>query len=185
MTNTFAFTPSYSYAKQVPFDKWTILKGDKVIVTSGKDTGKSGVVLRVYRKTNRVLVQGINQKFKRVNATDVASQGGIQQITRPIHVSNVHLIDPEKGVATKIIKGYLEDGSRARISKLTGSIVERKKDPAFSPTFRHKNKVDSQKDTPPAKVLEVTYKGEDFTAVKAQFEREMQEKERKEQLLWF
>jgi large subunit ribosomal protein L24 len=45
------------FAKQVPFEKWNIVKGDKVVITSGKEQGKSGTVLRVYRQSNEVLVQ--------------------------------------------------------------------------------------------------------------------------------
>lgn len=100
-------------------------------------------------------------------------------------MSNVALIDPEKGVPTKVVRGYLEDGSPVRISKVSGSIVEKRKDPAYSPAHRHKNKIDGLKDTAPAKAIEVTYLGEDFAAIKEQFEREIAEKERKEQLLWF
>ena len=89
-----------------------------------------GTVLRVYRKTNRVLVQGMNQKFKRTPANEEGSAGGVQQVSRSIHVSNVALIDPEKGIPAKIKRGYLEDGTAVRVSKLSGSIIEKPRDPA-------------------------------------------------------
>ena len=74
-----------------------------MVVVSGKDQGKTGTILRVYRKSNQVLVQGINQKFKRKATMDDPQSGGVQQITRPIHVSKVALIDPEKGKQTRVL----------------------------------------------------------------------------------
>ncbi|CAD8102225.1 unnamed protein product [Paramecium sonneborni] len=178
-------TPIAQFAKQITFEKWNVIKGDKVVVVSGKDSGKTGTILRVYRLSNEVLVQGINQKFKRKSLLDDPSGSGIQQITRPIHLSKIALIDPEKGKPTKVQRGFLEDGTPVRVSKLSGSIIPKVVDPAKSPAHRHKNKVDGIKDTSPALALQVTYKGEDFSAIKAEFEQFIAEKEKKEELLWF
>ena len=71
------------------------------------------------------------------------------------------------------------------ISKKSGSIIEKKPDPGLDYKIRHKNRVDGISDTPPDKVLEVTYKGEDFAKIKEEFEEFIREKERKEKLLVF
>ena len=80
----------------------------------------------------------------------------------PVHVSKVSLIDPETGKATRVRKGFLESGDTVRISKKSGLIIEKNKKPAYQVKVRNKNKVDGVKDTPPQKMLEVTYKGENF-----------------------
>lgn len=71
------------------------------------------------------------------------------------------------------------------MSKLSGAIIPKIVDPAKSPTHRHKNKVDGIKDTAPALAMQMTYKGEDFASIKAEFEGFIAEKEKKEELLWF
>lgn len=80
----------------------------------------------------------------------------------PIHVSNVALIDPELGTPTRIKIGYLADGKKVRISKKSGSIIEKPTFPYFSPAYYNKDKIDGLLDTSPAKSIEITYKGEDF-----------------------
>lgn len=70
--------PQFEFAKQVKFDKWNILKGDKVVVVQGKDKGKMGTVARVYRKSNEVLVLGMNQKFRRLAPNEDTDKGSIQ-----------------------------------------------------------------------------------------------------------
>mmetsp|Transcript_71487 Transcript_71487/g.108075 ORF Transcript_71487/g.108075 Transcript_71487/m.108075 type:complete len:91 (+) Transcript_71487:86-358(+) len=88
------------------------------MVIHGKDKSKIGKVIRVYRKSNQILVSGINQKMKRY-ATDIEKdlKGGIRPKLKPVHVSNVALIDPESGKPTRVRFGYLEDGTKVRISK--------------------------------------------------------------------
>lgn len=85
----------------------------------------------------------------------------------------------------EVQRGFLEDGTSVRVSKLTGTIIPKKVDPAKSPAHRHKNKVDGIKDTAPALAIQMTYKGEDFASIKAAFDQFIAEKERKEALLWF
>ncbi len=72
------------------------------------------------------------------------------------------LIDPELGVPTRIKIGYLADGKKVRISKKSGSIIEKPTFPYFNPTYLHKDKIDGLLDTSPVKAVEITYKGEDF-----------------------
>lgn len=166
--------------------RWKIVKGDHVYVNIGKDQGKTGEVLRVYRKTNRVRVEGIAVNMKRQKASDDGeSTGGSKPVLGTIHYSNVNLIDPESGLPTRISYGFLEDGSKVRVSKRSGHIIERPKREEYTYASRNKNRIDGLLDTQPDKVLEVTYKGEDFDSIRNEFEQYIEEKDRIEDLLVF
>lgn len=78
-----------------PFN-WKIVKGDTVVIRTGKDAGKSGKVKRVFRKTSRVLVAGLHTVKRAVKATEL-SAGGIIAFESPIHYSRVALVDPADG----------------------------------------------------------------------------------------
>jgi large subunit ribosomal protein L24 len=101
-----------------------IKKGDKVIVRTGRDRGKSGEVLRVMPKENRLLVQGVNV-VKRHQRPSMQSQGGIIEKEAPIHVSNVAVADPKDGKPTRVGFTHLEDGRKVRISRRTGEAIDR------------------------------------------------------------
>jgi large subunit ribosomal protein L24 len=106
---------------QVPFKRWNIVKGDQVIVRSGRSKGTVGKVLTVYRKANKVKVDGVNIKIKQS-----MTEEGIKQKSKnfPLHVSKVSLIDPEKKVATRISYGFMKDtGEKVRISKKSGVVI--------------------------------------------------------------
>ena len=103
--------------------KLKIRKGDKVIVVTGKDKGKSGEVLNVIPKTNRVLLRGINIA-KRHTAQSQTSQGGILDKELSIHISNVSHIDPKENKATKIGYKFLKDGRKVRFSKMSGDLID-------------------------------------------------------------
>ena len=103
--------------------KLKIKKGDKVIVITGKDKGKSGEVLNVIPKTNRVLLRGINIA-KRHTAQSQTSQGGILDKELSIHISNVSHIDPKENKATKIGYKFLKDGRKVRFSKMSGDLID-------------------------------------------------------------
>lgn len=81
--------------------------------------------------------------------------------------------------------GYLAEGSKVRISKKTGSIIEKVMNPGWSVKNRIKNKIDGIADTPPILVTEKTYEGENFDKIKKEFEEYIQAKEKKETLLVF
>ena len=102
-----------------------------------------------------------------------------------MHVSNVALIDPELNVATKIKIGYLEDGSKVRVSKKTGAIIQKPDRSDLKYINRTKDKESGDLDTLPADVLEKTYKGEDFVKVFNEFQEFIRMKEEKEKLLVF
>jgi large subunit ribosomal protein L24 len=82
--------------------KFHIKKDDQVIVLAGKDKGKTGKVLKVYTDTERVLVEGRNLVSKSTKPSAKNPQGGIIKQEAPIHISNVSLIDPKSGKATRI-----------------------------------------------------------------------------------
>jgi large subunit ribosomal protein L24 len=100
-----------------------IKKGDLVRVIGGNDKGKDGKVLKVYPRTNRVIVEKINLIKRHTRATQTNPQGGIVEKEAPIHVSNVMLVCPNTKKPTRIGKEILSDGSRARVSKQSGEML--------------------------------------------------------------
>lgn len=100
-----------------------IKKGDQVIVITGRDKGKTGEVLKSMPKENKVIVQGINLVKRHTKPTQ-ESAGGIISKEAPIHVSNVALIDPKDGKATRV--GFkVEDGKKVRVSKRSGEVISK------------------------------------------------------------
>ncbi len=100
-----------------------IRKGDEVIVLSGRDKGKKGSVLKVLTDEDRVIVQGVHiaKRHQRQSQTE---QGGIVEKEASIHVSNVSLLDPESGDATKVGFRSLEDGRKVRFAKRSGEVID-------------------------------------------------------------
>jgi large subunit ribosomal protein L24 len=103
-----------------------IRSNDEVMVISGKDRGKTGKVLRVDPKKERVYVEGLNIVKRHQRPTQTASgqqAGGVIEREGPIHVSNVALIDPKDGKPTRV--GIeIADGKRLRIAKRSGSRLD-------------------------------------------------------------
>ncbi|MCM3125759.1 MULTISPECIES: 50S ribosomal protein L24 [Bacillaceae] len=101
-----------------------VKKGDKVMVISGKDKGKSGIILEAYPKQSRVLVEGINIVKKHAKPSQVNPQGGILNQEAPIHVSNVMPVDPKSGKPTRV--GYtVENGKKVRVAKKSGEVLDK------------------------------------------------------------
>jgi large subunit ribosomal protein L24 len=100
-----------------------IHKGDSVIILTGRDKGKTGDVLRVLRNEQRVLVQGVNM-VKRHTAPSQNNPGGIEEKESAIHVSNVSLVDPDSGKATKVGFKILEDGRKVRVARASGEMID-------------------------------------------------------------
>ena len=97
-----------------------IKKGDKVIVISGKDKGKTGQVARTMPQEDLVLVEGVNIITRHQKNRRVRSQGQVIQKPAPIHVSNVALVENKKPVRA----GYkTEEGKKVRISRKSGKAV--------------------------------------------------------------
>ena len=100
-----------------------IKKGDTVVVLSGKDKGRSGMVMEMVNKSDRVLVQGINM-VKRHTKQSQTSEGGIIAKEAPIHISNVALADPKDGKATRVGIKTNDDGKKVRFAKRSGELID-------------------------------------------------------------
>jgi len=101
-----------------------VKKGDKVMVISGKDKGKTGIVLAAYPKKNRVIVENVNIVKKHAKPSQDNPQGGIMNMEAAIHVSNVMPIDPKTGEPTRV--GYqVIDGKKVRIAKKSGAVLDK------------------------------------------------------------
>ena len=100
-----------------------VKKGDRVIVTTGRDRGKKGEVLRVYPDDKRALVSGVNV-VKRHQRQTQRQQGGIVNKEAPVHLSNLAHVDPKSGEATRIGFKFLGDGRKVRFAKKSGEVID-------------------------------------------------------------
>jgi large subunit ribosomal protein L24 len=100
-----------------------IRKGDRVVVTAGRDKGKKGEVLRLYPKDARALVSGVNI-VKRHQRQTQRQQAGIVNKEAPIHLSNLAHLDPKSGEATRIGFKFLGDGRKVRFAKKSGEVID-------------------------------------------------------------
>jgi large subunit ribosomal protein L24 len=99
-----------------------IKKGDRVVVLAGRDKGRQGQVLRVLPKEDRLYVGGINMVQRHTRPTQADPQGGIKNKEAAIHVSNVAIVDPKSGAATRI--GFKIDGDKkVRVAKKSGEVI--------------------------------------------------------------
>ena len=103
--------------------KMKIKKGDKVVVITGKDKGKTGEVLRVQPKEARLVVQGVNM-VKRHTKPAMGNPGGIVEKEGTIHVSNVAHIDPKSDKPTRVGYKELGDGRKVRYAKRSGEVLD-------------------------------------------------------------
>ncbi len=106
-----------------------IKKNDNVIVIAGNDRGKTGKVLKVFPKENRVIVEGVNIRKRHTKPTQKNPQGGIFEKEAPIHVSNVMILDPKTNEPSRIGAKIILDektGKKksARISKKSGEMLQ-------------------------------------------------------------
>lgn len=102
-----------------------IVKGDRVRVIRGNYREQEGTVLRVLRDEGRVVVEGVNLRKRHQRPTQDNPEGGIVSFEAPIHISNVMLIDPETGGASRVRIQKNADGSKDRISVKSGNPVPR------------------------------------------------------------
>jgi len=105
-----------------------ITKNDNVMVIAGNDRGKTGKVLKVFPKKNRVIVEGINIRKRHTKPSQTNPQGGILEKEAPINVSNVMILDPKSNEPTRIGSQIILDEKtgkkkRARISKISGEMI--------------------------------------------------------------
>lgn len=98
-------------------------KGDRVVVLAGRDKGREGEILKVFPKQGRVTVQGANM-VKRHTAPSSSSGGGIIEKEAALNSSNIAIIDPKTGEATKIGMRFLENGRKVRYAKKSGEVLD-------------------------------------------------------------
>ena len=102
-----------------------VSKGDTVRVMRGDDKGKEGKILRVFTKTGRITIEGVNIVKRHHRARRAEEQSGIIEKPAPIHASNVMLLDPETNEPTRVGVKTLADGQRVRIGRKSGATVDK------------------------------------------------------------
>lgn len=100
-----------------------IRKGDQVVILNGREKDRKGEVLRVLRKDGRVVVQGINI-VKRHSRPQAGNPGGVIEKEASLALSNVALVDPKTGEATRVGFKFLDDGRKVRFAKKSGEVVD-------------------------------------------------------------
>ncbi len=103
--------------------KLHIKKGDIVYVNTGKDSGKTGRVLKVLVDKQRAVVEGLNMITKHAKPNAKNPQGGIEKVEAPIHISNLNVVDPKSGKPTRIGRKEV-DGKLVRYSKKSGEVIK-------------------------------------------------------------
>lgn len=102
--------------------KFRIKQGDQVRVITGDHKGSEGKVVRVLRDANKAIVEGVNTVSKHEKPSARNPQGGIVEKEAPIHLSNLALIDPKSGDATRV--GYeVRDGKKVRVAKKSNEVI--------------------------------------------------------------
>ena len=106
-------------------EKPRIRKGDTVYVIAGKDKGKTGRVMKVLPREERVLVEGVNMVTRHVRPNPGQNiQGGLVESEAPLHISNVAVVDPETNAPTRVKYKFLEDGTKIRVSS-SGAVLDK------------------------------------------------------------
>ena len=100
-----------------------IKKGDKVVVITGRDKGRSGEVVQVMPRDDKAIVRGVNV-VKRHQRQTMQQEGGIISKEAAIHLSNLALTDPKDGKPTRVGFKTLEDGRKVRFSKRSGDLID-------------------------------------------------------------
>jgi large subunit ribosomal protein L24 len=103
--------------------KFKIKKGDRVVVITGRDKGKTGEVLRVLREESRVVVQGVNI-VKRHTKPSAASTGGVVEKEAALHISNVAHVDPKTSKPTRVGYKVLDGGRKVRVARKSGETID-------------------------------------------------------------
>jgi large subunit ribosomal protein L24 len=113
------------HARNAEREKLHVTSGDTVKVVRGDDKGHVGKVLRVYRKTGRVVVEGANIVKRHRKARSAEDQGGIIDFPAPMHASNVMLLDPKSDAPTRTRRRIDADGTKERLSVKSGEAIPR------------------------------------------------------------
>ncbi|MBS7237680.1 MAG: 50S ribosomal protein L24 [Alloprevotella sp.] len=104
--------------------KLHIKKGDTVIVNAGDNKGQTGKVVKVLVSKNRAVVEGVNMVSKSQKPSAKNPQGGIVKVEAPIHISNLNVVDPKTGKATRIGRRLNENGKLVRYAKKSGEEIK-------------------------------------------------------------
>ena len=99
-----------------------IRKGDKVVVLSGKDKGRTGEVVKAMPKDGKVVVSGINVHARHRKPSQLNPQGGIERKEAPLHVSHVAIADPKTGAPTRV-RFEERDGKQVRVAAKSGELI--------------------------------------------------------------
>ena len=104
--------------------KLHIKKGDTVIVNAGDNKGQTGKVVKVLVSKNRAVVEGVNMVSKSQKPSAKNPQGGIVKVEAPTHISNLNVVDPKTGKATRIGRRLNENGKLVRYAKKSGEEIK-------------------------------------------------------------
>lgn len=136
--------------------RWNIVRGDKVqVIGKHPEAGKQGIVKEMIRKQDRVIIEGINMKPRRIPGNpDKGIKGTTILRERTLHYSNINLVDPVTNNPTRVFRKFLEDGSKVRVSKASGAVIPKPEVMRRKPA----NSIVTQDCTLEDAVWEVTYK---------------------------
>eukprot|EP00656_Telonema_subtile_P056076 TRINITY_DN8876_c0_g1_i2.p1 TRINITY_DN8876_c0_g1~~TRINITY_DN8876_c0_g1_i2.p1 ORF type:complete len:176 (-),score=24.72 TRINITY_DN8876_c0_g1_i2:135-662(-) len=137
---------------------WRIVRGDQVEVTEGKFKGRQGTVIKSLRKTNQLVIDGVNE-YTRLTKVSPDAKPVEMTFSAPLHYSNVQLVDPSTGKPTKVGIAIDAEGNKVRVARKTGAIIPR---PDIL-TKRHTPKPVGEYDTPREVANEVTYDEATYT----------------------
>ena len=101
-----------------------IRKGDKVVVLSGRDKGKTGEVISSLPKEGKVVVSGVNVATRHRKPSQLNPQGGLERKEAPLHVSKVAILDPKDGKATRVRFEVAKDGKKVRVAARSGEKID-------------------------------------------------------------
>jgi large subunit ribosomal protein L24 len=103
--------------------KLKLRKGDKVVVVAGRERGKKGEILKIFRSESRALVTGVNMVRRHTRPT-TTNPGGIIDKEAPLHLSNLAIEDPKTGEPSRIGFKNLNDGRKVRFAKASGEVID-------------------------------------------------------------
>ncbi|ROT47434.1 50S ribosomal protein L24 [Candidatus Cardinium hertigii] len=101
-----------------------IRRGDRVKILAGKHRNEKGMVIKVFPKAYRAIIEGMNMVVRHLKPTAGTPQGTIEKKEAPIHISNLMLIDPTSGQPTRVGKKYNEMGKLQKYAKKTGNFIK-------------------------------------------------------------
>ncbi|GMH75434.1 hypothetical protein TrST_g13067 [Triparma strigata] len=155
MTPKVSYKPQLSSPNALP-KKFSILRGDTVEVINGPCTGERGIVSSVLRKNARLIIEGVNVRSRKLKSNPARGLSAkVQDKAVSVHYSNVNLVCPVMDKPTRISRKYLEDGTKVRVSKLSGAIIPR---PLILSERRRPQRTElTEKETKEEDVFEVTY----------------------------